>query len=143
MSEHNSRLADRYEELRLFPQSEDADAALQEWHTRLYLMPGFWLALLAYAATFGAVAYVVLKAIKRSLPQIDFSDWPYRIAISVSFVISFSLAIWYGGFWLWRRRFRRFLRERLTTLGVPVCLGCGYDLRGQEEPRCPECGRGF
>src|SRR5262245_5187314 len=23
------------------------------------------------------------------------------------------------------------------------CLGCGYDLRGQIEHRCPECARGF
>ena len=23
------------------------------------------------------------------------------------------------------------------------CLGCGYDLRGLPEPRCPECGRPF
>jgi len=22
------------------------------------------------------------------------------------------------------------------------CLGCGYDLRGLPENRCPECGRG-
>ena len=24
-----------------------------------------------------------------------------------------------------------------------LCLGCGYDLRGQVEHRCPECGRAF
>lgn len=24
-----------------------------------------------------------------------------------------------------------------------VCVGCGYDLRGLPEPRCPECGRAF
>lgn len=23
------------------------------------------------------------------------------------------------------------------------CLGCGYELVGQEDPRCPECGREF
>lgn len=23
------------------------------------------------------------------------------------------------------------------------CLGCGYNLRGLETPRCPECGRAF
>ena len=31
---------------------------------------------------------------------------------------------------------RRHLQER-------VCDSCGYDLRGQLEPRCPECGEPF
>jgi hypothetical protein len=27
--------------------------------------------------------------------------------------------------------------------GWPLCRQCGYDLRGQTEPRCPECGTPF
>ena len=42
-------------------------------------------------------------------------------------------------FWL-RRLIQRNLREQLVARGVPICLECGYDLRGQVEPRCPECG---
>jgi hypothetical protein len=38
---------------------------------------------------------------------------------------------------------RRYLRERLATKGVPICIACGYDLRGQVDPRCPECGKAF
>ena len=26
---------------------------------------------------------------------------------------------------------------------LPVCLGCGYDLKGIEGNRCPECGKGI
>lgn len=26
---------------------------------------------------------------------------------------------------------------------IPRCAGCGYDLRGLEQPRCPECGLDF
>lgn len=40
-----------------------------------------------------------------------------------------------------RHRATRFLRGRLLDLGVPVCLGCGYYLRGLTSDRCPECGR--
>jgi hypothetical protein len=32
------------------------------------------------------------------------------------------------------------VREQLNRNGWVVCLQCGYDLRGQTEPRCPECG---
>ena len=32
------------------------------------------------------------------------------------------------------------LRQCLIDHGIAVCIKCGYDLRGQEEPRCPECG---
>ncbi len=42
-----------------------------------------------------------------------------------------------------RRTIRRSIREQLVRSGRPVCMECGYDLRGQEEPRCPECGTPF
>ena len=44
---------------------------------------------------------------------------------------------------LWRRPYTRFVRRYLQDRGVAVCLKCGYDLRGQIEPRCPECGQAF
>ena len=37
-------------------------------------------------------------------------------------------------------RLRMLIRAELNARGVPVCMPCGYDLRGQLEPRCPECG---
>jgi len=37
----------------------------------------------------------------------------------------------------------RSLREQLNAAGRPTCMQCGYDLRGQIDPRCPECGREF
>ena len=36
---------------------------------------------------------------------------------------------------------RQKLRHRLIELGIPVCLYCGYDLRGGGKGVCPECGR--
>ncbi len=38
---------------------------------------------------------------------------------------------------------RHAVRSFLCGLGLPTCLHCGYDVRGQTEPRCPECGRAF
>ena len=51
-----------------------------------------------------------------------------------------------GTYWLFRRRIRWSLRESLFSVGVPVCMRCGYCLRGLSElaePRCPECGEPF
>lgn len=45
--------------------------------------------------------------------------------------------------WLCRSLLRRRLRELLAAKGVPICIPCGYDLRGQLSPRCPECGSSF
>lgn len=41
---------------------------------------------------------------------------------------------------LFRTHTQRSLRRQLVERGVPICVACGYDLRGQLEPRCPECG---
>lgn len=43
----------------------------------------------------------------------------------------------------WRRPYIRFVRQYLQERGVAICLKCGYDLRGQVKPRCPECGQDF
>ncbi len=36
-----------------------------------------------------------------------------------------------------------FLRDYLNEHGTPICRECGYDLRGQVQSRCPECGMQF
>lgn len=42
--------------------------------------------------------------------------------------------------WLGIEETRKAVRGYLLLRGMLVCLNCGYDLRGQEIPRCPECG---
>lgn len=44
--------------------------------------------------------------------------------------------------WQHRRVGRQVLRRHLVRCGVPVCLRCGYDLRGLPgtNAQCPECG---
>lgn len=53
-----------------------------------------------------------------------------------SAVLTYVIAnrMWYRGM------LQKYLRRELASQGVPICVACGYDLRGQQEPRCPECG---
>lgn len=50
----------------------------------------------------------------------------------------FPLFCWHGRRWM-----RKYLRTYLNEHGIPICMNCGYDLRGQVSPSCPECGTEF
>jgi len=63
--------------------------------------------------------------------------------LDVPIGIPLMLGVMALGFRLARRGIERHLRTRLLAAGVPVCMHCGYDLRGQTQARCPECGRAF
>ncbi len=39
-----------------------------------------------------------------------------------------------------RWQLRRYLKTRHSKGDLPICLHCGYDLRGTHNSRCPECG---
>ena len=43
--------------------------------------------------------------------------------------------------WARRREIQTTVRRLLRERGLRVCMRCGYDLRGNTQPRCPECGR--
>ena len=45
--------------------------------------------------------------------------------------------------YLFHKPLKKFLRQELCNRGIPIYLKCGYDLRGQSAPRCPECGKPF
>ena len=140
MSDGQHRLASRYDELRRFPSVAEADAVVTEWQSRQMLIPGFWLALAAFALVVAGVSFVVLKKVK---PWLQLSERAFQVLYAMAVVPIFGAFMVIGTRWIYRRRFKRYLRERLEAMGVPICIKCGYDLRGQEEPRCPECGTGF
>lgn len=56
--------------------------------------------------------------------------------------LSVGVIHWMIDFWF-RRPMRKFIRLEMLDRGYAICVECGYDLRGQTEPRCPECGAHF
>ena len=127
----------RFPEYSLFRNEEERSAALK----------------LAGKCTTGTAAFIIGYCVVQfaTMNATDFIIayvWPTlpRFADFLVSVAALSLvfsAYLYSTLWVYRRRIERVLRERLLELGIPVCLHCGYDLRGQTVPRCPECGRGF
>lgn len=65
--------------------------------------------------------------------------WPYLTMFTAAAAVGGAIV---GLSWMVmiRRSMQQTLRAELRRRGVPVCQQCGYDLRGQVEPRCPECG---
>ena len=94
----------------------------------------FWLTLLALAGLYMAATMLAAWTMTQYLGS---PDWVRQAAAGCCGVVV-SLAAWR----LFRDRTRRHLREKLIQLGVPICLPCGYDLRGSTD-RCPECGTTF
>ncbi len=83
---------------------------------------------------------VVVFACRTLAAPLGVPPWVAQVAIQpVGMLVGFY---WLFNFGL-RKPFQRTLREALQRKGVPICLKCGYDLRGQTEPRCPECGTPF
>ena len=66
--------------------------------------------------------------------------WPPLLrGLVAAYIVWLVLSLFYP--LVARDRMRRLLWEHLAKEGVPICTGCGYDLRGQIGAVCPECGR--
>ena len=136
MGEAEHRLSRRYPELRHFASRDDANRAVYAWNKQLMKMPRFWLGLVGYTCGVGVTVAAILIAVR---PWLHIPSHMYGgIVGGVTGGSGLVMVTWF-----WRHRCRRFLRQQLAAHGIPVCLKCGYDLRGQTEPRCSECGTSF
>ena len=55
--------------------------------------------------------------------------WAYPVIVLVMIIV--------------RRRTHKSVIASLREAEYLICWQCGYDLRGTDEPRCPECGTEF
>lgn len=128
-----------YPELLLFEREEDRTAAWQSapplfkdrtWSYLLVVTGILWWPVAIWLSTVVSARVLALR-----------NPW-FAVAIGV-FTLLLCLAQVVAFNWFISRPVRRSLRRSLVACGIPVCLHCGYDVRGPIEPCCPECGRGF
>ena len=136
-SERYRRMAQRYPELLLFPDDATRKKVWQLAVNKTVRSPIAFLLMCGFVMLIqGYFSYVVphLTFIVRVLPG-------YLIAAiggGIGGGLGAAVILWFG-----RNKIHRFLRQQLLEMRIPVCMHCGYDLRGQEEARCPECGQEF
>ena len=126
----------QFPELSLVESLEEKSRILHVAKQRVKRGVRYWLYCLIDMAVMFAILIGSLRVINAT---VNVPSWCSQgIAGIVGFVyLSTSFVV------LFRRAIRKELRKELLERGMPVCLGCGYHLCGQVEPRCPECGSEF
>jgi hypothetical protein len=71
-------------------------------------------------------------ALLRLLPVDE--QFVYRIAAAIGCLTGTALFRMCS-----KRVVARAVRKEMAARGYPICVGCGYDVTGLIEPRCPEC----
>jgi hypothetical protein len=129
------------DELQHFPDTESRERALREVGSSVRALD--WAVGFAICAV-GAIGglWLARMLVRGLLPMV----LPWPLHRNVQDLIVFVLVG--GTMFLTIRMLHRWgaaraLREKLIGLGVPVCRGCGYLLRGlpRDATTCPECGQ--
>lgn len=94
----------------------------------------FWLTVLVLLAVYMVMMIVAVRVMTQYFGS---PDWAVGLGSGGCGIVTSSV-VWV----LFKNHTRRHLRKKLIQLGVPICLPCGYDLRGSTD-RCPECGTTF
>lgn len=88
-----------------------------------------------------ALAFIVLVLAVFVIPFQRYYMRVGELQSWITIVLVGGVPIWVT--FVFRRRMRTSLRRELALYGHPICVRCGYDVRGLTEPRCPECGAVF
>jgi len=114
-------------EFRLFTSDEDAWKALHRTNSEWLRWFWLWLVLFGVLGTSFVIGDLLpLCGANRIALYMTVALWNLIPTVVVVLIV--------------RRKMRRSLRRILVEYGVPVCLECGYELRGLPTNRCPECG---
>lgn len=63
--------------------------------------------------------------------------------VAFGILVGLGILAWYyfGAIHFFRREIAQSLRHQLRDAQVPICMRCGYCLRGVAVDTCPECGK--
>lgn len=130
-----------FPELSRFPDEASRRAASWEFQKRVGVINWRLGVVLLVAVPFGLLTPMAVPYFRTYLPL----QSPMGNVILGGALLGLVPGLLFALFlnWSFRKPLRRFLREKLNTLGIPTCVGCGYDTRDLSSPRCPECGRAF
>ena len=128
-------------ECRSFESDEQQNTAIDTVGDSLVRIPDMLLIAIMIAGS-AAVIYVADYLIQGLSHWMPMSEQLTSVA-EITGATLLGLAIVVAVLFILRHRAVRLLREHMAKLGIPICLGCGYNLCGLTQPRCPECGRAF
>ncbi|MFN0136725.1 MAG: hypothetical protein ACKVS9_11495 [Phycisphaerae bacterium] len=99
--------------------------------------PFFYLYVIAVVVV-GIAAVPMIHAMSLRLGGwVRLPHWVFAAGSLIAFI-----AIYYVGIGIfWDRSVRNRLRQLIRERGIAICVACGYDCRGIESERCPECGK--
>ena len=128
-----ARLVGLHDEMRLFPTLEQAQAAVKGFGQT---GKRHWLRVL-----------IVVMVVTVAGMSLAYDTWVEPI-VGDSALFRWSL-FFVGGYFVllifqmlrFRWFGRQYMRDKLLECGVPVCVKCGYCLRGLAADQCPECGK--
>lgn len=120
----------------MFPELECFEC---EQTSRLALRKAFKVVHMRAWSVFAGVVGVAIAILAKELAP-TFTRQPLAQVALVAFACT---APAYSALWMLRTAIQACLRRELNAAGNPTCLECGYDLRGQVELRCSECGKPF
>lgn len=135
-----------FPELALFQTEEERQEIHRRfWRERYGRFGGILRWVIVSATVLGslALATLALLVVRRVLISRGIWDAAWEYPVLYQGTVLLMLLTYIAGTLVLRRNLRRYYRAQLVAKGVPICIDCGYDLRGQVDPRCPECGKAF
>jgi len=124
---------------RLFPEldlartPQERDEVYQAASGKVHRRWQFWVYVVVAPSVVVVSLVLGVHMLRRALPWLpEFKTWMVGVVAGVVLPLTYNFAF--------RRPLRTLIRKELLARRVPVCVKCGYDLRGQETSRCPECG---
>jgi hypothetical protein len=103
-----------------------------DWRYYLIFLPILVLVVTSVFAVFLPTGHLLLGAISHLW-------YLLLLGLLLNGLFSFLLVIVLGGIAM-RMIMGKEIRRQLNRIAGPICIQCGYDLRGCADQRCPECG---